>query len=315
MPPFAKATNPRWQNFLDLFRAMDKGHKNSPSLKSASTAGCFKEDPASTTCNSTTIGPSSSSDVGDYDFRDEVNVEVLGHLFEKSVAEIGKAAQRRPVRIARPASRRAGQPAMPKSAERKRFGTYYTPPEFTGSSSRRPSSASSGSGSRRCAAAHGLTPRADLRREEPSPKLAAYWRDCLAASRHQGLRPGLRQRRVSHRRLRRLGRRTTPRWSTAWCCTTGPDADDLADDIPDMILADNLYGVGPSQQAVEITQLALWLRSARHGKTPGRPVGEHRLGQQPGDRPGGPSHQAMRLESADSPTVFSTGRQRRASIA
>ena len=46
----------------------------------------------------------------------------------------------------------------------------------------------------------------------------------------------------------------------------GPDADDLADDIPDMILADNLYGADVSQQAVEITQLALWLRSAQRGK-------------------------------------------------
>ena len=33
-----------------------------------------------------------------------------------------------------------------------------------------------------------------------------------------------------------------------------------------MILADNLYGADVSQQAVEITQLALWLRSARRGK-------------------------------------------------
>jgi hypothetical protein len=41
----------------------------------------------------------------------------------------------------------------------------------------------------------------------------------------------------------------------------------LADSIPDLILADNLYGVDLSEQAVEITQLALWIRSARRGKT------------------------------------------------
>src|SRR6266542_3346319 len=34
-----------------------------------------------------------------------------------------------------------------------------------------------------------------------------------------------------------------------------------------MILADNLYGVDLSEQSVEITQLALWIRSARSGKT------------------------------------------------
>ena len=42
----------------------------------------------------------------------------------------------------------------------------------------------------------------------------------------------------------------------------------LAEAIPDIILADNLYGVDLSEQAVEITQrLALWIRSARRGTT------------------------------------------------
>jgi hypothetical protein len=37
--------------------------------------------------------------------------------------------------------------------------------------------------------------------------------------------------------------------------------------IPDFILTHNLYGVDLSHEAVEITQLALWIRSARRGKT------------------------------------------------
>ena len=41
----------------------------------------------------------------------------------------------------------------------------------------------------------------------------------------------------------------------------------LEDSIPDLILNQNLYGVDHSQEAVEITQLALWIRSARRGKT------------------------------------------------
>jgi hypothetical protein len=47
----------------------------------------------------------------------------------------------------------------------------------------------------------------------------------------------------------------------------GAASDGVEEKIPDMILADNLHGVDLSEQAVEITQLALWLRSARHGKT------------------------------------------------
>ena len=41
----------------------------------------------------------------------------------------------------------------------------------------------------------------------------------------------------------------------------------LEDAVPDLILSHNLYGVDLSEQAVEITQLALWIRSARKGHT------------------------------------------------
>ena len=44
VPPFAKATNPRWRNFLDLFRAMDVGHRNMPYLETGFNGGLFRED-------------------------------------------------------------------------------------------------------------------------------------------------------------------------------------------------------------------------------------------------------------------------------
>ena len=45
-----------------------------------------------------------------------------------------------------------------------------------------------------------------------------------------------------------------------------PDAEKLADQIPTFILRENLYGVDLSPEAVEITQLALWIRSASPGQ-------------------------------------------------
>ena len=45
------------------------------------------------------------------------------------------------------------------------------------------------------------------------------------------------------------------------------DVTKLEDSIADLILTHNLYGVDLSHEAVEITQLALWIRSARQGKT------------------------------------------------
>ena len=90
VPPFAKATNPRWRNFLELFRAMDQGHKNMPYLEVGFNGGLFKEDPRIDDLQLDDDWTEFFKHVGDYDFRDEVNVEVLGHLFEKSVAEIEK---------------------------------------------------------------------------------------------------------------------------------------------------------------------------------------------------------------------------------
>lgn len=43
--------------------------------------------------------------------------------------------------------------------------------------------------------------------------------------------------------------------------------DKLKDQVPDMIVGDNLFGVDLSPQAVEIAQLALWIRTARKHRT------------------------------------------------
>jgi hypothetical protein len=45
------------------------------------------------------------------------------------------------------------------------------------------------------------------------------------------------------------------------------DAEELAARVPSFILNENIYGVDLSPEAVEITQLALWIRSATKGQT------------------------------------------------
>ncbi len=44
-------------------------------------------------------------------------------------------------------------------------------------------------------------------------------------------------------------------------------AEAIREQMPDFVLHDNLFGVDLSPEAVEITQLSLWLRSARRGRT------------------------------------------------
>jgi hypothetical protein len=57
-----------------------------------------------------------------------LNVDVLGHLFEKSINDIEKV---RLGGLFETAVAAAISPKMTKSPERKKGGIYYTPPEFT----------------------------------------------------------------------------------------------------------------------------------------------------------------------------------------
>jgi len=131
LPPFSKVTNPRWQNFLDLFHAVDKGHARF-NLKTGYNGGLFAHDDDVDDLQLDDQWTNFFRDVGEYDFRDEVNVEVLGHIFEKSITELEKI--RTGGLFGNDGSNgdaATSRPAMTKSAMRKRFGIYYTPVDFT----------------------------------------------------------------------------------------------------------------------------------------------------------------------------------------
>jgi len=273
VPPFSKVTNPRWRNFLDLFQAIDTGHA-SLELDRGYNGGLFRRDPEVDDLELDDEWTRFFHNVGGYDFRDEVTVDVLGHIFERSVGEL--EALRRGGLYGQEAPEGGGEPAMPKSAERKRSGIYYTPPEFTGFLVRETVHAVI---DRRLAAlriAHGLPPAKDddlsaesLPREtdERSPALAAYWREALAAVRQLKIcDPACGSGAFLIQAYDALEVRYTYILDQL-LHHDGDDAEELAAQIPEMILADNLYGVDLSEQAVEITQLALWIRSARRGRT------------------------------------------------
>ena len=154
---YSRAKNPAWENFLDLFAAVDKGAKGKREI-TAFNGGLFADDPA---INDLELAEEKWTNAfagfGNYDFSEEVNVEVLGHLFERSITELEKlrvgglfalmaggedaqaangiiplAGRRKKTAKARPAGGESPLSKMPKSAQRKRFGIYYTPPAFTG---------------------------------------------------------------------------------------------------------------------------------------------------------------------------------------
>ncbi len=264
LDPYHVATNPRWKNFLNLFRAVDRGHK-SLGVERGYNGNLFKPDPEIDNLELEDGWTKFFRDVGDYDFRDEVNVDVLGNLFERSINELERLRVSglfgAPDGEKRPAT-------MPKSAQRKRLGVYYTPPAFTeliveqtlGTLIReRRDAAQKRAGVQFDAAPAGQDAAAARRALQ----------ECVAAARELKIVDpacgsgafliaayDLLEERY-HELIDRLQQFGEPQDSVR----------KLRDSIPEFILNDNLYGVDLSREAVEITQLALWIRSARPGKT------------------------------------------------
>ncbi len=288
LPPFTKATNPRWRNFLALFDEVDGGGRNA-GVDEGYNGNLFKRDEE---LDSLELTDSPWTDgfrnIGTFDFSEEVNVEVLGHLFERSITELEKLrvgglfalkanANGNGNGAAKPGKRKSksaknaagnGEPApskMPKSAQRKRFGIYYTPAAFTSLIVERTVDALVKERFAALARRHKVDPEA--RENQDSQKLLGYWTACLEDLKTLTVcDPAC----GSGAFLIRAYDALDAHYKTIVHYLAGagmPPAEvvKLEDDVPDLILNRNLYGVDYSEEAVEITQLALWIRSARRG--------------------------------------------------
>jgi hypothetical protein len=261
LPPFHRVTNPRWQNFLDLFRSIDEG--NEQRAISPYNGGLFRKDDEVDELQLDDDWTKFFKKVGDYDFQHEVNVDVLGHLFEKSINDIER------IRLAGLFESNIEdeiRPKMTKSAERKKGGIYYTPPDFTEFIANNTVATVADERILSVANQYGIDPT-NIGGSEHEDKLAKYTMDALAA---------LRQIRIvdpacgSGAFLIQAYDMLEEKYLDVIDALSVHEEDraqQLTEKIPDFILHDNLFGVDLSPEAVEITQLALWLRSAQKGKT------------------------------------------------
>jgi hypothetical protein len=258
--PFEQVTNPKWQNFLKLFKSIDKG--NPEWGVSPYNGGLFSKDDDVDNLQLDDSWTTFFNRIGAYDFRDEVNVDVLGHLFEQSVHEIeritlGGFFEPKPD---------TEQPKMRKSAERKRFGIYYTPPEFTGFITNNTIGKVIDERFGDIAKKHGVKYE-EAEFGTPANKLAQFWTECLSALREiKIVDPAC----GSGAFLIQAYYLLEDRYQdviTQIAHHSQKPAKELLEEIPYFILHDNLFGVDLSPEAVEITQLALWIRSAQKGKS------------------------------------------------
>lgn len=261
--PFDRARNPKWRNFVNLFAAVDKGH-DSVGVEKGYNGGLFKHDPEVDDLELDDEWTGFFNEVGQYDFRDEVNVDVLGHLFEKSITELEK------MRVGGVFTTDEDEPtqtAMKKSAQRKRFGVYYTPPDFT----RFIANATVGElvteRFESLKQQHNVDPDTN-NIEADDEALIDYWRACLDALRSVKVcDPACGSGAfliAAYEAIEEFYIRIGDHLEIHGCAK---EARELREEYPNTILANNLYGVDVSLEAVEISQLALWIRSARRNRT------------------------------------------------
>jgi hypothetical protein len=266
LPAFTRITNPRWQNFKTLFQFVNEGGPeiaDEPNGRiPAYNGGLFKvtdADDLELDDQWTTF----FNRIASYDFADEVNLDVLGHLFERSITELEKLKETGMFGGESAAVQEYA--AMPQSAKRKRLGIYYTPAELTSRIvdytvdeliAERFAALAGEFGVAKPQAARGVMPDDE-----------AFWRRCLDILRDlkivdpacgSGAFLFQAYNVLEHRYLEVIGHLEK---------CGADDAVDLAESVPRMILEQNLYGVDLSPEAVEITQLALWIRSATPGQT------------------------------------------------
>ncbi|HEX5105839.1 MAG TPA: hypothetical protein VFV87_18605, partial [Pirellulaceae bacterium] len=113
--------NPRWRSFLGLFKRVDKG--DSRLLITGYNGELFKHDLLLDKLELDDEWTNVFKEIADYDFDTEVNVEVLGHLFEQSITDLELLRENPDAEPAQVTQRRPGR--------RKREGVYYTPPFIT----------------------------------------------------------------------------------------------------------------------------------------------------------------------------------------
>lgn len=253
--PFSKEPWPRWGNFRDLFRCIDEGHAESGI--SPYDGGLFKHNPEVDDLKLEDSWTHFFREVGQYDFCYEVTVDVLGRLFEQSITDLETLRAHPPPVRAKPA-----QPV----GQRKREGIYYTPRPITRFIVEQTVGALLNERFSALTRQFKVDPNA-----EPSPEMLAAWLkfqqarlDVLRGLRVCDMACGSGAFLIqTFDYLEEVYLEVVD----SLCLNQGRDRDALREQVRGWILRENLFGVDRSEEAVEITRLSLWIRTAEKGKT------------------------------------------------
>ncbi len=240
---------PLWRNFLNLFRDVDSGN---PRLYIwPYNGGLFAPDPVA---DEVILPDALAADVvslGQWDYGSDVPVTVLGHIFEQSITDLEKLR-----------AESLGQ-TSPKVSKKKREGVVYTPDIVTRFLVERTIGLTLKERFRALLAEHSeddeLPGNGDPIPWRSSESELAFWRGYVAALRSLTvLDPACGSGAFLVAAFNRLADEYRP--AVARLADLGEPVDF---DYFDEIVTKNLFGVDLNAESVEITRLALWLKTAR----------------------------------------------------
>ncbi|TPW00856.1 MAG: Eco57I restriction endonuclease [bacterium] len=235
------APQPLWNNFLGLFRAVDKG---SPRLGiPAYNGGLFANDPVADVVVVPDWLAVEIAGLGEWDYRREVPVTVLGRLFEQSITDIEAL--------------KSG--TAPEVSKKKREGVVYTPDSITRFVVEQTVGRSLDE--RRAALwdEHGMWEPEDDSQGPPPEQAAPFWRAYLETLRDFTIvDPACGSGAFLVAAFDEMARR----YRDAVKALEALDVE-IDFDVFDEIVTKNLYGVDLNPESVEITRLSLWLKTAR----------------------------------------------------
>ena len=245
---------PKWRQVLRLFQAVDTGLPEGLGIPPYN-GGLFAPDHMLDALDLPDHLVARFLDIARYDFKSEVSVTILGHIFEQSISDIEALR-----------AEALGQ-EPPRTTTRKRFGVVYTPDFVTRFIIERTIGLHLADTAAALLARHadGLDADGAVAWRGPDAE-RDYWRGYLdrltslrivdpACGSGAFLIAAFDYLLAEQRRVRnRLGELSGGLFDYA-----APNADAE-------IITANLYGVDVNEESVEITKLALWLKTAKRGR-------------------------------------------------
>lgn len=236
----AFAPQPLWNNFLGLFRWVDVG--NGVQGIPAYNGGLFAPDAVADAILIPDHLAVELAGLGEWDYRRELPVTVLGRLFEQSISDLESLR-----------SDQAPASPAPAVSRRKREGVVYTPDRITRFLVERTLGLSLDARRDALWAAHGMEAEPDAAAQ------TAFWQAWLASLRaFTVVDPACGSGAFLVAAFDELARRYREAVSALEALGEAVDLDPY-----DEIVTKNLFGVDVNAESVEITRLSLWLKTAR----------------------------------------------------